>query len=285
MSRTGRLRSAFAAPATLAAPGALSAKHALPAPALTARCGGRVQVSDGTHFLHAVVNKKAVEKLIQAKQDAMINSIASVRIMCSSHPKFPAQKLAFIQSLEILQEGVDKIGDPQKYEPEGMAKATSGLGHCRAHTIYAGSSDDSDCEITAVTHVSDPVASFDLCQEEEEEEEEVVVVVASSGPLRCELATGGKGGPAAAPRCSAAAPVQPNAPARRSVHDSALATPAQRPRTSAGRCSAPQPISGGIPPVAAVVAPPAAVQVSGATGSYSAHIDRSSFYCSYRNKI
>ena len=125
MSRTGRLRSAFAAPATLAAPGALSAKHALPAPALTARCGGRVQVSDGTHFLHAVVNKKpAVEKLIQAKQDAMINSIASVRIMCSSHPKFPAQKLAFIQSLEILQEGVDKIGDPQKYEPEGMAKAT-----------------------------------------------------------------------------------------------------------------------------------------------------------------
>jgi hypothetical protein len=38
----------------------------------------------------------------------------------------------------------------------------SGLGYYRAHTTYAGSSDDSDCEITAVTHVSDPVASFDL---------------------------------------------------------------------------------------------------------------------------
>ena len=125
MSRTARLRSACAAPAYLAAPGALAAKYALPAPALTARCGGRVQVSDGTYFFHAMVNKKpAVEELIQAKQDAMINSIASVRIKCTPHPKFPAQKLAFIQSLEILQEGGDKIGDPQKYEADGMAKAT-----------------------------------------------------------------------------------------------------------------------------------------------------------------
>ena len=28
------------------------------------------------------------------------------------------------ESLKILQEGVDKIGDPQKYEADGMAKAT-----------------------------------------------------------------------------------------------------------------------------------------------------------------
>ena len=31
-------------------------------------------------------------------------------------------------------------------------------------SLEVGESDDEDCEITAVTHVSDPVASLDLCQ-------------------------------------------------------------------------------------------------------------------------
>jgi hypothetical protein len=40
-------------------------------------------------------------------------------------------------------------------------------------TRQRGESDDSEaCEITAVSHVSDPVASFDLCEEQDQEEKE-----------------------------------------------------------------------------------------------------------------
>jgi len=85
----------------------------------------RMSMSDGTHSLNALINNKPeINELLDTKKDAVNNCIASVRVKVTPHPKIATQKLAFIQSLQILQEGVAKIGDPQKYEAEDMAKAT-----------------------------------------------------------------------------------------------------------------------------------------------------------------
>lgn len=85
----------------------------------------RVVLSDGKHSLQVVSNNKPeFHALVLEKKEDLKYVIASVTVKSTPHPSNPAAKLCFLQSLTIVQEGVAKIGEPKKYEPEDIAKAT-----------------------------------------------------------------------------------------------------------------------------------------------------------------
>ena len=85
----------------------------------------RLTVSDGQKSLVLLCNNKpTIHELIDEKKDALVNSIIAVSVKTAPHPKQPTNKLIFVQALEVLQEGAALVGEPQKYEPEDMAKVT-----------------------------------------------------------------------------------------------------------------------------------------------------------------
>jgi len=69
-------------------------------------------------------NKPEVKALIDEKKEAINNAIVAVEAKTTPHPKNPNTKILFLQTLVVLQEGGAKRGEPTKYEPEDMAKAT-----------------------------------------------------------------------------------------------------------------------------------------------------------------
>jgi len=85
----------------------------------------KITVSDGEHQLILLSNNKPeVKELMDEKKEAINNAIVTVETKSTPHPKNPNTKILFLQTLKVLQEGVAKIGEPKKYEPEDMAKAS-----------------------------------------------------------------------------------------------------------------------------------------------------------------
>jgi hypothetical protein len=85
--------------------------------------GYKIHVSDGKTFTLLLINSKPeIAEMIVEKGEGLINSIGLIEVKSSPHPKNAGQKLLFLQTLKILQEGVEKIGEPVKFESENQAK-------------------------------------------------------------------------------------------------------------------------------------------------------------------
>ena len=85
--------------------------------------GYKLHVSDGKTFTLLLINSKPeIAEMIVEKGEGLINSIGLIEVKSSPHPKNAGQKLLFLQTLKILQEGVEKIGEPVKFESENQAK-------------------------------------------------------------------------------------------------------------------------------------------------------------------
>jgi hypothetical protein len=97
--------------------------------------GYQITVSDGKTFtmilmptnpdIHALIQEKEVcahTNCICVKGEGLVNSICSIKVKSSPHSENPGQKVLFLQTLKILQEGVEKIGEPVEFESENQAK-------------------------------------------------------------------------------------------------------------------------------------------------------------------
>jgi hypothetical protein len=65
-----------------------------------------------------------VAELLEEKKDAVVNTIASIDVKGMVNPKDSSKFVCFVQSLEVLKEDAERVGNPTKYEAESVAKAT-----------------------------------------------------------------------------------------------------------------------------------------------------------------